>query len=110
MKVWERIKQLGGFYLSDTYGSRLTHAERFGYEKPLDVVKFVTIEELEKKYGRIIAVHDSCNDMDDECNLTIWTEEKVLSIGDYDGLEYFIVLPRNPPRNTEKIVSNGGDN
>lgn len=103
MRVLERIRELGGFYLSDEYGAGLSHGERFGYLEPLDKVRFIPLEKIEEKYGRIIAVLDDCKNNDCYCQPVIWTEKYVVKVMEEYGREYLLALPRNPPPEAEKV-------
>ena len=64
--------------------------------------KWMSKEELEEKYGKIevILVNKEKWESDDhyppnENNLLIFTDKYVVTMGEYDGLEYFIALPRD---------------
>jgi hypothetical protein len=76
------------------------------YAKP----EWVSKEEMERKYGSVEAVYVAPEFGDrvdwNDCRLErilIWTDRFVLTLEEYDGSEYFIALPRNPP--TEMIVA-----
>jgi len=106
VKVWDRMKEIGGFYIHRGYGVYFTHEERFGYKKSKKA-QFISIEDIEKKYGKIVAVLDTCTKKDIEffnmCQPKIWTEKYVITIEEYDGLEYLVTLPRNPPPEAEIV-------
>jgi len=102
IKVWNRIKKRGGFWIHDNYGGSFTVYERYSEEKPHEG-KFIPLEELEKKYGKIIAVMETADDEDDDSFLIIWTKYNVVFVDEYDGLESIRVLPRNPPKDAERV-------
>ena len=104
-----------GFYIY--FLGTLSHSERWGKiklkEKPSakeflegyrekEYVKFISFEDIEKKYGKIIAILDKCEDEElDSCtypNLIIWTTDYVLTIYETSLGETLIAHPRNPPR------------
>ena len=61
--------------------------------------------ELEETYGKIEKVlvneemwkYDNSFSRPSEDEILIYTREYVITVRDYDGFEYFIGLPRNPP-------------
>lgn len=102
MKVLDRIMKLGGFWIHDAYGGPYTVRERYSEQQPEEAM-FVSLEEIEKEYGKIIAVKEYTDDEDKNSQLVIWTDRNVLIVYNYDGREYILALPRNPPEDAEFV-------
>ena len=71
---------------------------------------WVSRKEIEKKFGRVIAVvvnkslweNKSFFDTANPESLLIFTTRYVICLEEYDGMEYFIALPRWPPSETRR--------
>jgi hypothetical protein len=63
---------------------------------------WISKNEFEKEYGKIIYIELLVDKIpegyDDNRNFIIWTENNVIQLEEYDGLEYFTPMPRNPPK------------
>jgi hypothetical protein len=64
--------------------------------------QWITKEEFEKEYGKVEYIR--IKDPNDYTiyDIIIWTDKYVITLSEYDGYEYFVVLPRNPPKRGDK--------
>jgi hypothetical protein len=112
MKLERLPFEFQGIWIHDDYGGwNPPLIERFKPEMHSDAkppLRWVSRKELEEEHGRVEAV---CVDFGEEVDwnsyslerIVIWTEKFVLTVEEYDGAEYFIALPRNPPEKEEGV-------
>lgn len=107
MKIIDKLKRLNGFWISGEYGHRLNVKERYSETKPHDGAVFVSLKEIEEKFGKIIAVMDYAENENDESRITIWTDRYVIWIAQDCGITFCRELVvgelRDPPSYAEKI-------
>ena len=119
MKILEILRKHGGFWLNPVEKDEVgcIHVFRHGrrFAPPDDPVmrecaerprpRFIELEELEKKYGRLVAILDKCADPKDLCQPILWFERAIATILHEDMVvEYLLILPRSPPEEAELAI------
>jgi len=103
MKTLELFLKNKGFYLHRAYGISLRHFERFAKDEKPGKSEFISLDELQKKFGTLIAMRDDCLRPHEECAPIFWFENYVVTIIDHDGKEYLLALPREPVEEAERV-------
>lgn len=99
MSLVEKLKKRGGFWVNYSCSGVLGLEKRFSDTKPTEKAVFISLREIEEKYGKIIAVK-----LDDEEDgaFTIWTEKYILKIiVEDEACEYLLSIPRDPSHDAE---------